>query len=82
MWRMPRTSRRPQSHQGIEVSGGQADVKQYNLRLRDLIVSGRAKPSFLVTQRLSLDQAPAAFEKFDQRAPGFTKVVFKPGLAA
>ncbi|HYZ01852.1 MAG TPA: glutathione-independent formaldehyde dehydrogenase [Candidatus Binatia bacterium] len=69
-------------NKGITVSGGQANVKQYNARLRDLIVAGRARPSFIVSQRLPLTEAPVAFQRFDERADGFTKVVFKPGLAA
>jgi glutathione-independent formaldehyde dehydrogenase len=36
----------------------------------------------IVTQRLPLTEAPTAFEKFDRRSEGFTKVVFKPGMAA
>lgn len=44
----------------------------------DLIISGRAKPSFVVSHNLSLDQAPAAYEKFDKRIDGYTKVLLHP----
>jgi glutathione-independent formaldehyde dehydrogenase len=67
---------------GITVSSGQADVKRYNAQLRDLIIAGKARPSMIVTQRLPLTAAPTAFENFDRRSEGFTKVVFKPGMAA
>ena len=67
----------------ISVGQGQAPVKKYNLYLRDLIVAGRAKPSFIVSQRLPLSQAPEAYEHFDKRGEGtgqdWTKVILKPG---
>jgi glutathione-independent formaldehyde dehydrogenase len=63
---------------GLSIGMGQTPVKQYNAYLRDLIIAGRAKPSFIVSHRLTLDEAPAAYEKFDQRIDGYTKVVLKP----
>jgi glutathione-independent formaldehyde dehydrogenase len=50
--------------------------------LRDLITAGRAKPSFVVSHELPLEQAPAAYGKFDKRIEGYTKVVLHPALAA
>jgi glutathione-independent formaldehyde dehydrogenase len=41
-------------------------------------VSGRAKPSRIVTQRLPLGLAPIAYDAFDRRADGYVKVLFKP----
>ncbi|HEX3902526.1 MAG TPA: glutathione-independent formaldehyde dehydrogenase [Polyangia bacterium] len=63
---------------GLSIGTGQTPVKRYNAYLRDLIVAGRAKPSFIVSHRLSLEEAPAAYVKFDQRTDGYTKVVLKP----
>jgi glutathione-independent formaldehyde dehydrogenase len=63
---------------GLSLGTGQTPVKRYNAYLRDLIVAGRAKPSFIVSHRLTLDEAPAAYAKFDQRTDGYTKVVLKP----
>jgi glutathione-independent formaldehyde dehydrogenase len=57
---------------------GQCDVKRYNLYLRDLIIAGRAKPSFVVSNEVPLDQAPMAYDKFDKRIEGFTKVILHP----
>jgi glutathione-independent formaldehyde dehydrogenase len=64
---------------GITVGRGQAPVKRYNVRLRDLIIAGRARPSFIVSHRLPLSDAPSAYEHFDRRDQGYTKVVLKPG---
>jgi glutathione-independent formaldehyde dehydrogenase len=65
---------------GITLGQGQCPVKRYNYRLRDLIIAGRAKPSFIVSHRLPLDDAPEAYAHFDRREQGYTKVVLKPGL--
>jgi len=65
---------------GIAVGTGQCPVKKYNRFLRDLIISGRAKPSFIVSHRLSLEEAVDAYEKFDERNNGYTKVLLKPAL--
>jgi glutathione-independent formaldehyde dehydrogenase len=63
---------------GLEFGTGQCNVKQYNRQLRDLIIAGRAKPSFVVSHELPLAQAPEAYEKFDQRVDGYTKVILHP----
>ena len=60
---------------------GQANVKRYNQKLRDMIIEGRAAPSFVVSHDLPLDEAPGAYEKFDQRIDGCTKVILKPDAA-
>ena len=66
---------------GIALGTGQCPVKKYNRFLRDLIISGRAKPSFIVSHRLSLEQAPQAYQKFDERRNGYTKVLLKPEVS-
>jgi glutathione-independent formaldehyde dehydrogenase len=66
---------------GQQMGTGQCNVKQYNRQLRDLIIAGRAKPSFVVSHELPLDKAPLAYEKFDKRIEGYTKVVLHPGHA-
>jgi glutathione-independent formaldehyde dehydrogenase len=63
---------------GQRVGTGQCNVKAYNRQLRDLIHAGRAKPSFIVSHRLSLDEAPEAYKHFDARDDGWTKVVLQP----
>jgi glutathione-independent formaldehyde dehydrogenase len=63
---------------GLRLGTGQCNVKRYNRQLRDLITAGRAKPSFVVSHELPLDQAPGAYQKFDQRVEGYTKVVLRP----
>ncbi len=62
---------------GITMGSGQAPVKKYNEYLRDLIVNGRAKPSQIVSHRIAIEDAPDAYDKFDQRIDGYTKVLIK-----
>jgi threonine dehydrogenase-like Zn-dependent dehydrogenase len=57
------------------MGSGQANVKAYNRYLRDLIFAGRAKPSWIVSHEISLQEAPDAYEKFDSREDGWTKVI-------
>ncbi len=64
---------------GLAMGTGQCNVKRYNRHLRDMIVSGRARPSFVVSKDLPLDEAPDAYHRFDQREEGYSKVVLKPG---
>ncbi len=66
---------------GLLMGSGQANVKAYNRQLRDMIIAGRAKPSFVVSQELPLDQAPEGYQHFDAREDGWTKVLLHP-LAA
>jgi glutathione-independent formaldehyde dehydrogenase len=63
---------------GQQMGTGQADAKAYNAQLRDLIVAGRATPSFVVSKELPLEDAPDAYARFDAREDGYSKVVLKP----
>ena len=63
---------------GQTIGTGQCSVKRYNRQLRDLISTGRAKPSFIVSHELPLHEAPNAYRHFDARDEGWTKVVLKP----
>ena len=63
---------------GQKMGTGQCPVKRYNRHLRNLIHAGRANPSFIVSHRLGLDDAPDAYRHFDARDDGWTKVVLHP----
>jgi glutathione-independent formaldehyde dehydrogenase len=63
---------------GHHMGTGQCPVIRYNRRLRDLVIAGRAKPSFLVSHELPLDQAPEGYDHFDKRDEGWTKVLLHP----
>lgn len=63
---------------GLRMGSGQANVKSYNRHLRDLIIAGRATPSFVVSKELPLDGAPDAYAHFDKREEGYSKVILHP----
>jgi glutathione-independent formaldehyde dehydrogenase len=63
---------------GLRMGSGQANVKDYNRQLRDLIAAGKAHPGFYVSHNLGLDDAPEAYRHFDNREKGWTKVVLNP----
>lgn len=63
---------------GLRLGTGQCNVKRYNRQLRDMIIAGRARPSFVVSHELPLDAAPEAYDKFDKRIEGYTKVILHP----
>ena len=67
---------------GQRMGTGQCPVKRYNRELRDLIVAGKARPSFIVSHELALDDAPSGYEHFDKREDGWTKVLLHPAKAA
>ena len=69
-------------NKGITIGMGQCPVRKYDQFLRDLIISGKAKPSFIVSHHISLEEAPGAYAKFDMRGSGegepYTKIIINP----
>ena len=63
---------------GLRLATGQCNVKRYNAYLRDMIIAGKAKPGFVVSHTVSLDDATDAYVKFDKRIDGYTKVILTP----
>lgn len=63
---------------GLSLATGQCNVKAYNRYLRDMIIAGKAKPSFVVSHEIEIDEAETAYRKFDQRIEGYTKVLIHP----
>lgn len=63
---------------GQSMGTGQANVKAYNRQLSRLIQHDIARPSQIISHRLSLDEAPQGYEHFDNRDGGWTKVILKP----
>jgi glutathione-independent formaldehyde dehydrogenase len=62
---------------GQHMATGQANVKAYNRKLRDLIQAGKLAPSKIISHELPLEQAPEGYKNFDERVDGWTKVVLK-----
>jgi threonine dehydrogenase-like Zn-dependent dehydrogenase len=63
---------------GQHMGTGQCNVKLYNRYLRELIHNDRAKPSWIISHELALDEAADAYKHFNARDRGWTKVVLHP----
>ena len=57
---------------------GRTHDRRYTTHLRDLIISGRARPGQIVTHHESLENAPSIYDRFDRRVDGIVKAVFPP----
>jgi len=65
-------------NKGLQLRTGQAHVQKYLKPLYEHVRNGDIDPSFVVTHRLDLDQAPNAYETFKHKQDECVKVVLKP----
>ena len=63
---------------GITFRMGQTHVQKYLRPLLDLIRNGKIDPSFVITHRVRLDEAPEAYRMFNNKEDGCIKVVLQP----
>lgn len=63
---------------GLTIRSGQTHVQKYLPALLRYIENGDIDPSFVVTHRVSLDEAPRMYETFRDKKDGCIKVVMKP----
>ena len=66
-------------NKGLQLRTGQCHVQKYLKLLYDHIKNGDIDPSFVITHRLGLDQAPDGYETFKHKQDECVKVVLKPG---
>ena len=64
-------------NKGLTIRTGQTHVQRYLAPLLEKIESGDIDPSFVITHRIALDEAPDAYKKFDAKKDGCIKVVIK-----
>jgi threonine dehydrogenase-like Zn-dependent dehydrogenase len=65
-------------NKGLTIRSGQTHVHRYVPELLESIKQGRIDPSFVVTHRLPLSEAPSAYEMFRSKTDGCIKVVLDP----
>jgi threonine dehydrogenase-like Zn-dependent dehydrogenase len=65
-------------NRSLTIKSGQAHVQRYMRPLLERIEKGEIDPSFVVTHRLPLDQAPHGYEIFKHKQDECMKVVLKP----
>lgn len=65
-------------NRSLTIRTGQTHVHRYMRPLLDRIENGEIDPSFVITHRLSLDEAPEGYRMFNNKEDGCVKVVLKP----
>ncbi len=65
-------------NKGLTLKMGQTHVQRYLQPLLGLIERGAIDPSFVITHRVPLVEAPAAYETFRDKKDGCIKVVLRP----
>jgi threonine dehydrogenase-like Zn-dependent dehydrogenase len=65
-------------NKGLTIKTGQTHVQRYTEPLLKKIEGGEIDPSFIITHRLPLEKAPAAYKTFRDKEDGCIKVVLKP----
>ena len=65
-------------NKGLTFKMGQTHVQRYLQPLLELIERGAIDPSFVITHRVPLGEAPAAYETFRDKKDGCIKVVLQP----
>ncbi len=65
-------------NRSITIKSGQTHVHRYLKPLLERIEQGQIDPSFVITDRVSLNDAPEAYTRFRDKKDGCVKVVLKP----
>src|SRR6185369_14947806 len=65
-------------NKGLTIKTGQTHVHRYVPELLDHVRQGRIDPSFVVTHRLPLSEAPHGYEIFRKKQDRCIKIVLDP----
>ena len=65
-------------NRGITIKSGQCHVQRYMEPLLERILGGEIDPSFVVTHRLPLEEAPRGYDLFKSKKDDCLKVVLTP----
>jgi threonine dehydrogenase-like Zn-dependent dehydrogenase len=65
-------------NKGLTLRSGQTHVHKYLRPLLERIQNGEIDPSFVITHRLNIDEAPKGYEIFKKKEDNCIKVVLKP----
>ena len=68
----------PAMNRGLTIKAGQTHVQRYTQPLLDRIERGEIDPSFIISHRAPLKDAPKLYKKFRDKKDGCTKVVLTP----
>ena len=65
-------------NKGLTMKTGQTHMQRYMKPLLKKIEAGEIDPSFVITHRVKLDDAPEMYKTFRDKKDGCIKVVLKP----
>jgi threonine dehydrogenase-like Zn-dependent dehydrogenase len=65
-------------NKGVTIRMGQCNVLNYIDKLLRMIEEGKIDPSFVITHKVALDEAPKMYDTFKNKEDGCIKVVMKP----
>lgn len=65
-------------NKGLTFKMGQTHVQKYMPKLFDLIEKGDIDPSFIITHKMPLNEAPFGYEIFNNKKDDCIKIVLKP----
>jgi len=67
-------------NKGLTLKTGQTHMQKYMPILLERIQNGDIDPSFIITHKVSLSDAPMMYQTFKYKMDGCIKVVLKPGM--
>lgn len=65
-------------NKALNLKMGQTHMQKYMEPLLQKVEEGKIDPSFIITHRMSLDEAPEAYKTFRNKDDKCIKVVLKP----
>jgi threonine dehydrogenase-like Zn-dependent dehydrogenase len=65
-------------NKGLTIKTGQTHVQHYMEPLLDRVQKGEIDPSFVITHRMRLEDAPSGYETFLKKEDACIKIVLKP----
>jgi len=65
-------------NRSLKIKTGQTHVQRYMRPLLQRIANGEIDPSFVITHRMSLDEAPQGYDMFANKEDSCIKIVLKP----
>ncbi|MGI4827682.1 MAG: zinc-dependent alcohol dehydrogenase [Janthinobacterium lividum] len=63
---------------GIHMNMGQTHMQAYLKPLLDLVEQGQIDPTFLISHRIGIEQAPGMYATWQKKQDGVTKIVIDP----
>jgi len=66
-------------NRSLTIKTGQCHVHRYMKPLLERIQKGEIDPTFIITHRMPLEQAPEGYKIFNQKLENCEKIVLKAG---